>query len=48
MMEFRDLVVDEAVTALRLARRYRGKFARDEFEFARILLDDLEAGETED
>jgi len=35
-------VVDEAMKALRLSRRYGGQFSQDEFDYARILLEELE------
>lgn len=42
----RALVVNEALKALRLSRRYRGsKFGNDELEYANILLSNLENGE---
>lgn len=42
-MEDRSLVITETINALRLARRYGGKFARDEREYAQTLLDELES-----
>ena len=36
------LVVREVRKALRLTRKYSGKFSRDEFEYAQILLDELD------
>ncbi len=41
MEEHRELVLREVWKALRLARRYSGKFSDDEFEYARILLEEL-------
>ena len=41
-MEERDTVITETINALRLARRYGGKFAQDEREYAQALLDELE------
>ena len=32
------LVVAEAMRALRLSRRYRGRFSQDEFEAAKLIL----------
>ena len=42
-MTDRDTVITETINALRLARRYGGKFAQDEREYAQALLDELEA-----
>ena len=39
----KDQVITETINALRLARRYEGKFAQDEREYAHALLDELEA-----
>lgn len=39
----REMVVKETVNALRLARKYGGKFSQDEFEYAQALLEELEA-----
>lgn len=44
-MENRNLVIAETINALRLARKYGGKFGQDEFEYAEILLSELEAKE---
>jgi len=41
MEEQRELVLREVWKAIRLARRYSGKFSDDEFEYARILIDEL-------
>ena len=37
-MDKKNVIVEEAMRALRLSRRYKGKFADDEFEFAAMLL----------
>ena len=42
-MEDRSTVITETINALRLARRYSGKFAQDEREYAHALLDELES-----
>jgi len=34
MDETKNLIVTEALHALRLSRRYKGKFSQDEFEYA--------------
>ena len=38
----REMVLREVLKALRLARRYKGKFSSDELEYARVLLEELE------
>ena len=42
-MENRKLVVEEVVKALRLSQRYGGQFSQDEFDYACVLLEELEA-----
>ena len=39
----KSIVITETINALRLARRYGGKFSEDEFEYAETLLEELEA-----
>ncbi len=41
-MEDSNIVITETINALRLARRYSGKFAHDEREYAQTLLDELD------
>ncbi len=42
MEKERELVLREVLKALRLARKYKGKFSSDELEYAEILLEELE------
>lgn len=41
MEKHREFVLREVSEALRLARKYSGKFASDELAYAEILLDEL-------
>ena len=41
MEEHRELVLREVWKGIRLSRKYSGKFSDDEFEYARILLEEL-------
>ena len=48
MEEKREIVLREVSKALKLSRKYSGKFSDDEFEYAKILLDELAKEEEEE
>ena len=47
MEERREIVLREVWKGIRLSRKYSGKFSDDEFEYAKILLDELAKEEKE-